>query len=81
MVIYSTETSRLHKTLLKQPMAGPRGKGSNKEGLSTTEGSCREQRFASGAAKGLSPPSMRKVLDMELWWKLWVLWWSYGWKT
>lgn len=62
IVLYSTETSRLHRTLLKQPMAGPRGKASNKEGLSSTEGSWREQGFANGAAKGLSPPSVRKVL-------------------
>lgn len=62
MVLYSIETSRLHRTLLKQPMAGPRGKASNKEGLSTTEGSRREQSIASGATKGLSPPSVRKVL-------------------
>lgn len=62
MVFYSTETSRLHRTLLKQPMAGPRGKASNKESLSSAEGSWREQRFASGAAEGLSPPPVRKVL-------------------
>lgn len=62
IVLYSTETSRLHRTLLKQPMAAPRGKASNKEGLSSTEGPWREQGFANGAAKGLSPPSVRKVL-------------------
>lgn len=62
MVFYGTGTSRLHRTLLKQPMAGPRGKASNKEGLSPTEGFWREQRFVSGAAKDLSPPSVRKVL-------------------
>lgn len=62
MVFYSTETSRLHRTLLKQPMAGPRGKASNKESLSSAEGSWREQRFASDAAEGLSPPPVRKVL-------------------
>lgn len=37
MVFYSTETSRLYRMLLKQPTAGPRGKASNKEGLSSTE--------------------------------------------